>query len=378
MIIAVVVNEFPKLSETFIYNKVLQLAKRGHSIYIYCTSKNDQLFSQIFTDTNNIKLVSINEKAIIKYLLFHPYHLIKTSKADYANLQFLAAVNRVKPDIVHVEFSGIGVRYLEILDKIKAKKVVSCRGTAEKITLLATEERKQKIKQLFKLADAVHCVSNDMMQTVIPYCTEPQKIFINHAAVDVDKFKSAGNNASSGSLIILTAGRLTFQKGYYTGLLAIKKLSELHTDFQWLIAGDGPQQEELSFHIHQMQLNPYVVLLGAKTNNELIELYNQSHIFFFPSVAEGLGNVALEAMSMQLPVVATRSGGIQEVIEHGIDGLLSDVYDMNSLTNNLLLLLNNSEIRLSIGKAARQKVIGNFNISQQTDKFEAAYNSLLK
>lgn len=378
MIIAVVVNEFPKISETFIYNKVLQLAKRGHSIYVFCTSKSDKLFSKIFTGTKNIKLVSINEKAITKYLLFHPYLLTKTSKADYANLQFLAAVNSIKPDIIHFEFSGIGVRYLEILHKIKAKKVVSCRGTAEKITLLATEERKQKIKQLFKLTDAVHCVSNDMMETVAPYCDEPQKLFINHAAVDTDKFKNTGANVSAAPLIILTPGRLTFQKGYYTGLLVIKKLTALHTNFQWLIAGDGPQHEELSFHIHQMQLNPYVVLLGTKSNNELIELYNQSHIFFFPSVAEGLGNVALEAMSMQLSVVATRSGGITEVVEHGIDGLLSDVYDINSLTNSLLLLLNNRELRISMGKAARHKIVANFNISQQTDKFEAAYNSLIK
>src|SRR5206468_794394 len=103
-----------------------------------------------------------------------------------------------------------------------------------------------------------------------------------------------------------------------------------------------------------LKLHDHVELLGAKSRSEVKLLMENSDIYLLPSVYEGIANVALEAMSMELPVVSTRSGGMQEVITHEKDGLLADVYDHETLAQNLFALLQSEDLRLLLGKAARR------------------------
>jgi colanic acid/amylovoran biosynthesis glycosyltransferase len=106
-------------------------------------------------------------------------------------------------------------------------------------------------------------------------------------------------------------------------------------------------------------------------------LYNTADVFLLSSVYEGIANVVLEAMAMEIPVVSTRSGGLDEVIEPGANGLLADVYDHESLADHLLQLANNFDQRKSIGKTARNTVLERFTIQRQVNEFEERYLSLM-
>lgn len=382
MIIGIITITFPTLSETFISNKVSRLAQKGHKVIVFCDSVNTALFHSLFQGNKNVEAFAFTKAAIAKYAGLHPWVLLKgngnnDTRKTVSNKAKLHYINKYKPDIIHVEFSGLGTFLLPVLQKLSAKKIVSCRGSAEKVKLLVFEDRKENIKALFNEVDAIHCVSEDMKQTILPYCSEPSKIFINYPSIDERKFFRSNPPAKNNPLQILSVGRLTFQKGYLTGLLAIKKFKESFPDFRWIIAGDGPQREEIIFHIHQLGLENNVSLVGAKKSEEILALYNQVDILFLPSVYEGIANVVLEAMSMQLPVVATKSGGMQEVITPGINGLLADVYDAGSLANNLLLLANDSEKRISLGVNARQRILEQFTLEKQVAIFENVYHKLL-
>ena len=383
MRIAIVTNNFPTASETFISNKVLCFAAEGHQVIVFCSSFNMAAWTKLNSGNYNVAIELTTRKILIQYFILHPALwfsslVIGGDRAKKVLIKFFTGrVNKRAPDVIHFEFSGIGIHYMDAFKNIVGKKIVSCRGSAEKVKLLVLEERKEKIKELFSEVNAIHCVSDDMRQTILPYCSNPSKIFINRPSIDETIFKRTLRYPSGGTIKILSVGRFTFQKGYLTGLLAIKKLKELFQNFVWIIVGDGTQKEEIIFHIHQMGLQKHVLLVGTKSRAEILDLYNTVAIFFLPSVYEGIANVALEAMSMQLPVVATKSGGMEEVITHNHDGLLADVYDSDALAGHLLALINNAEQRETLGLHARERIVQNFTITKQVDIFKTEYKKLL-
>ncbi len=381
MKIGIVTNTFPSLSETFIYRKVLALAKKGHHLSVFCTNKNEELFNNFFGETVNVQLIVLDKKNFTSYLLLHPFILLRSFFTKENKGRFLLnnfrqnTIIHHAPDVLHIEFSGIAIAWLPILKNSTVKKVVSCRGSAEKVKLLSNDKRKAALKEVFENVQAIHCVSQDMRQTILPYCAHPEKIFINYPSIDTNFFQPFASKKNNSTFTILSIGRFTFQKGYLTGLLAIKTLQKKLPGFKWLIIGEGPQQEELIFHIHHLQLQNHVELLGKKNTGELLALYSQAHCFFLPSVYEGIANVALEAMSMELPVVSTRSGGMDEVITPGLNGFLAGVYDASFLAACLLILANDEKTRTFLGKNARLRVIEKFTIETQAQLFENVYNN---
>ena len=383
MRIAIIIEEFPTLSETFIYVKVKQLALRGHELFIFCNKKNQLLLIELFSGITNLTVLTFSKRDAVLFVLTHPgialQSLREADKNKFVYGQYrVQLINRYNPGIIHFEFSGIGIAYNPLMPLLKGRKVVSCRGSGEKVKLLTDSTRKEKMVALFNQVNAIHCVSDDMKQTILPYCSNPEKIFINYPSIDTVFFNRQKPYIKHDRVTILSIGRFTFQKGYLTGLQAIQRLKAKGYLFNWQIVGSGPQHEELVFHIHQMQLQDVVVLLGARKRPEVMALLEEADMYFLPSVYEGIANVVLEAMSMQLPVVCTTSGGMEEVITHGKNGLLSPVYDADSLADNLAVLVKDFELRKSLGVAARQRIVEQFDIQTQVTRFETVYTQIIQ
>src|SRR5258706_1569808 len=203
------------------------------------------------------------------------------------------------------------------------KTMVSCLGTAENIKALTETGRTKQLNELFSSSDKIHCVSDNMAETIMNYGAQSEKIFVNRPAVDIGFFSRQKPYLQKHKLYIFSAGRLVFQKGFVIGLFAINELKKKFPGFIWKIAGDGPKMEELLLHIHALGLTEHVDLVGKKNKDEMYALYEEADIFFLPSVSEGLANVVLEAMAMELPVVSSDAGGMSEAITHNKDGMLS-------------------------------------------------------
>ena len=161
------------------------------------------------------------------------------------------------------------------------------------------------------------------------------------------------------------------------GLMAVYELSKQFENFTWKIAGEGADMEEMIFHINELNLNDKVELLGKKTKYEIRDLYEQSDIFFLPSVCEGIANVVLEAMSMELPVVSSNAGGMQEAISNGANGLLFANYDHGSMAAELFDLCKDFELRKALGIVARKTAVEQFSLKRYIDVFEAEYQKLI-
>ena len=154
--------------------------------------------------------------------------------------------------------------------------------------------------------------------------------------------------------VILSVGRLVYQKGFDLGIRALARLK--HLDWQWYIAGDGPEMNALKSLAREQGISDRVTFLGWQSREELIQCYRQSNLFLFPSRHEGMPNAVLEAMASGLPVIASRISGNEELVEHEKTGLLVEAENLDSLTSTLQEFIQDPALRQKMGAASRQRV----------------------
>lgn len=159
----------------------------------------------------------------------------------------------------------------------------------------------------------------------------------------------------NGKKVVLFVGRLAEKKGVRYLISAMRQIDAL-----LVIVGDGTLRGELERLAVEMDVE--VAFLGSKTHDELRTIYASADIFAVPSVTaadgdqEGLGLVILEAMASGLPVVASRSGGISQVIQDGVNGLLFEEKNSDELAEKLSLLLKDEATREKVTENSKETV----------------------
>jgi phosphatidylinositol alpha 1,6-mannosyltransferase len=151
---------------------------------------------------------------------------------------------------------------------------------------------------------------------------------------------------ASGKTVVLYSGRLVKEKDLIVLSSCYNKLLQIRKDVQFVLAGDGPMRDELQ------SLMPSAIFLGHQSGKDLSTAYASSDIFVFPSTTETFGNVVLEAMSSMLPPICVKEGGAFGLIDDGVTGLIALPKNANDLTEKLLFLIDNSEIRMKIARCA--------------------------
>jgi glycosyltransferase involved in cell wall biosynthesis len=123
-------------------------------------------------------------------------------------------------------------------------------------------------------------------------------------------------------------------------------------------------------------IHKQVRFLGARS--EIPELLNALDIFVLPSLSEGLPMSVLEAMGCGLPVVATRVGGIPEVVVDGQTGLLIASEDAQQLAGALETLVQQADMRMALGQQGRMRVVAHFSLQRMVQEYQTLYESLIK
>jgi glycogen synthase len=170
--------------------------------------------------------------------------------------------------------------------------------------------------------------------------------------VNLDLYKATDREWSSPRL--LSVGRLVHQKGLDLAIHALGGLKDL--DWEWRIAGDGPEMQPLQSLAQELGIDDRVFFLGWQSREQIIESYKQSNVFLFPSRHEGMPNAMLEAMASGLPVVATCISGSEELVSDGINGYLTPSEDIEALQSALKKILGDSALRQQMGNASRRRV----------------------
>ncbi|HET7143739.1 MAG TPA: glycosyltransferase family 4 protein, partial [Anaerolineales bacterium] len=204
---------------------------------------------------------------------------------------------------------------------------------------------------IWRSADAVIANSNGLRELAVAFDSHIDIPIIPNG---VDGAHYTNETREWSPARIFSAGRTVYQKGLDLGLRALAQLQDL--EWEWRIAGDGPQLDALKSLAQELGMSERVTFLGWQSREELTRWYHHSNLFLFPSRHEGMPNAVLEAMSSGLPVVATRIAGNEELVLDGVTGLLVNAEDVNFLRDGLRRLIVEEKMRRQMGQASRRRV----------------------
>lgn len=141
-----------------------------------------------------------------------------------------------------------------------------------------------------------------------------------------------------------------------------------------VLVGDGPELEPARRRLRALGLDSDVEYAGEQL--DIVEVLSQADVFLLPSATESFGLAALEAMTCEVPVVASRVGGLPEVIDDGVTGFLHPPDDLDGMAGSIVRLLGDPALHARIAAAARQAAVERFSASRIVPMYEAAYAAL--
>ena len=175
--------------------------------------------------------------------------------------------------------------------------------------------------------------------------------------------------AMDNEKIILYVGRLVYEKGIQHLIAAMPKILNGYHDAKLVIAGKGGMIDELKAQAEYLGIGNKVYFAGYLGGDDLKKMYKAADISVFPSTYEPFGIVALEAMLAENPVVVSDVGGLDEIVDHRVNGMKSYAGNPNSISDSVLELLYDKQLAAECVKKAKNKVRNNYNwnkIAQDT------------
>lgn len=236
--------------------------------------------------------------------------------------------------------------------------------------------------RIFAIADLL-IPNSDYTKSLMPQISAfMDKTITIREGIDLEKFTPIKVNKLSDTKKsiqkkLLTVAILIERKGIKYLLYAMKKVTKI-TNVKLFIVGEGPKRETLENLSQQLNLQQYVIFTGKVSNEELVRHYASSDVFILPSIKEALGVVLLEAMCMGIPVIASKVGGIPEIVIHKKTGILVPPRDSEALANSIMFLIDNPKICSKYGKNGQKFVHDNFTWEKISKKFEKAFLETLK
>jgi glycogen(starch) synthase len=178
---------------------------------------------------------------------------------------------------------------------------------------------------------------------------------------------------------ILAIGRLVEEKGFDTALTAFAKVRARFRRARLALAGDGVARAALERQAAELGISRAVDFLGWVAPAEVPQLINASTMVLQPSRwKEAFGLVALQGAQMARPVIASRVGGVPEVVVHGDTGLLVEKEDPGALADAILYLLDNPDVAARMGIVGRQRALEEFTIERHVSQFNTLYRQVAK
>lgn len=187
---------------------------------------------------------------------------------------------------------------------------------------------------------------------------KPEDVYVVYNAVNLEEFKKtvdSGNNKKSDKIRILYVGRFDIGKGIEYLIGAIPCIVKYNDNCSFVFVGDGAIRPQIENLARKLGVFKHIIFEGFVPHEDVNKYYQQCDIAVIPSVwHEPFGRSLIEAMAYEMPVIATRIGGISEIIAHGRDGLLVKPADSDELADALQRLIRDEKMRIKMGKHGRK------------------------
>lgn len=289
----------------------------------------------------------------------------KSSKIDFILtrpcffIDISRIVRKVAPDVIICK--GGGYLFFDFLTVIFLSRLTDIPAVGEWMgsdLLLKSSLIRKRIKKSLLSRFSINFVqSEQMFKEAMKINPKSNVEILPDKGVDTEFFKPKYEIIDQSETVrILYLGRLHGVKGLEYLLKAFSSVNDKHPRSRLTIVGEGKEKEKLMKIARSLGLEEYVEFTGEVEYEETVEYYQNSDIFVLPSLSEGLPNVLMEAMSCGLPSVVTRVGGNKELIKDGKGGFLVPPKSSSDLSKAINKLIENPELRKTMGKFNRQEV----------------------
>ena len=379
--LAVLVHEFPKLSETFVHYDLLALEAAGVRL---------ALFSLRRPDSSPIQAGAPPLEAEVRYLPDVQARRLRLAVRFSSALlalrnpaRYLAAMYRivVSPDysrirvgqavLLAAELERLGSPPLYIHFAHKPGSVgrfaALLTGARYAISAHAVDVWTPPVAELtvkVREAETVLCCYQEARDHIARLADGQTPVALVHHGVELPPSAPPSRRDPP---VVLAVGRLVEKKGYPTLLQAAALLRDEGHSFELRIAGDGPEWAPLQRQVTTLELGDLVRFIGPLTTEELEREYAAASVFALPCQTmsdgnrDGIPNTLLEAMARSLPVVSTTLASVTEAVDHDQHGLLVAQRDAPALAQAIARLLTDPELRRRLGEAARARVAERFD-----------------
>ncbi|NJL73809.1 MAG: glycosyltransferase family 4 protein [Saprospiraceae bacterium] len=207
----------------------------------------------------------------------------------------------------------------------------------------------------------VICISHQIKKVLSPAIRDTTKLIVVHSGIDLSKFSNSSNllrtnyGLAEHIFVVGNVAAIAGHKDYFTFVNTAKVLIEARFPVHFFIIGaDGGEQSAIEKHIQMLDLQNHITLTGYR--NDIPKLLPALDVLLFTSKEEGLGTTILDAFASRVAVVATRAGGIPEMVEHESTGMLADIGDSLALANHVKTVLLDTHLKSRIQENAWRKV----------------------
>ena len=244
-----------------------------------------------------------------------------------------------RPDILHAHFGGMGITGAKIKKKYKIPLVITEHSSG---MLPGNSSDKQKLKicnEAYKNSDALVAVGTILAKHM--KAIGVQKILVIPNIIPAFFFESNKLGKKKEKKQFISVGSLVPSKRFDLTISAFARICEKYNDATLLIVGTGPLDQSLRKMVHQKQIEDQVSFLGFVPNAELPEIYKESLCFVLPAEFETFGVVYAEALACGIPVIATKCGGPEDIV-NSQNGLLIPLNDEDALVEAMQFMYLNS------------------------------------
>jgi colanic acid/amylovoran biosynthesis glycosyltransferase len=386
------INQYPKVSHTFIRREILALERQGMQIQRIALRGWDEKLMDADDISEQTKTQYVLQDgmlalclAALKVFIINPLRFIRTfwlairlgMRADRPlPLHLVYFLEACQVNLWAKQFSAahlhahFGTNPSEV-----AMLVNALCGLPYSFTVHGPEEfdrpvflkLKEKINQA-KFVVAISSFGKSQLQRWVDF-SQWNKIKVVHCGLEKSFYDVPASRMDIGLRRMLCVGRICEQKGQLLLIEAAKILHDKQIDFELILAGDGEMRAEVELQIAKYHLQQKVKITGWISSDEVRKHILSSQVLVLPSFAEGLPVVIMEAMSLRRPVISTYIAGIPELLIHRENGWLCVAGDVEQLANTMQEALNTPlETLQKMGDAAYERVVQRHNIDIEATK----------
>ncbi len=350
-----------------------ELAERGHYVHFISSSLPTRLVE--LSDH-----VQFHEVEMMSYPLFEhqPYDLALATK--------MATVARSeKLDLLHVHYAiPHSISAILARESIKQKRYVPVITTLHgtDITLVGADRSYLPITRYgLQQSDGVTAVSKFLKQaTIETFDFDEIEVIPNFICPThyrkLDDSPLRAELAPNGEKILVHLSNFRAVKRPIDCVEILAKVLQKGGNARLIMVGDGPEYSAVHHRARTLNVLDKVAFVGKQP--KIADYLGVADVSLLPSELESFGLAALEAQACEVPVVASRVGGIPEVVTDGETGFMSDVGDIEKMSDDVLKLLNDDELRAAFGKRGRELSISRYSSEKIIPQYIAFYEKILQ